>query len=79
MSPRIFVSPRHKSCGDQRSRTGLQSGQAIVREGAQRPVMKVYTLIMRRVSEASLFFLGFPRKKKPRHNRSYEHRVPKIK
>ena len=40
MSPRIFVSPRHKSCGDQRSRTGLQSGQAIVREGAQRPVMK---------------------------------------
>ena len=33
---------------------------------------------MRRVSEASLFFLGFPRKKKPLHNGSYEHRVPKI-
>ena len=25
------------------------------------------------------FFLGFPRKKKPLHNESYEHRVPKIK
>ena len=34
---------------------------------------------MRRASEASLFFLGFPRKKKPLHNGSYEHRVPKIK
>ena len=36
-------------------------------------------IIMRRASEASLFFLGFPRKKKPLHNGSYEHRVPKIK
>ena len=27
---------------------------------------------MRRASEASLFFLGFPRKKKPLHNGSYE-------
>ena len=36
-------------------------------------------LIMRRASEASLFFLGFPRNKKPLHNGSYEHRVPKIK
>ena len=34
---------------------------------------------MRRASEASLFFLGFPRKKNPLHNGSYEHRVPKIK
>ena len=34
---------------------------------------------MRRASEASLFFLAFPRKKKPLHNGSYEHRVPKIK
>ena len=34
---------------------------------------------MRRASEASLFFLGFPRKKKPFHNGSYEHRVSKIK
>ena len=34
---------------------------------------------MRRTSEASLFFLCFPRKKKPLHNGSYEHRVPKIK
>ena len=36
-------------------------------------------IIMRRASEASLFVLGFPRKKKPLHNGSYEHRVPKIK
>ena len=36
-------------------------------------------IIMRRASEASLFLLGFPRKKKPLHNGSYEHRVPKIK
>ena len=35
--------------------------------------------IMRHASEASLFFLGFPRKKKTLHNGSYEHRVPKIK
>ena len=40
--PRSFVSPRHKSRGDPRSRTGLQSGQAIVREGAERPVIKLY-------------------------------------
>ena len=33
---------------------------------------------MRRASDASLFFLGFPRKRKPLHNGSYEHRVPKI-
>ena len=36
-------------------------------------------LVMRRVSEASLFFLGFPREKKALHNGSYEHRVQKIK
>ena len=36
-------------------------------------------VIMRRASEASLFFLGFPRKKKPLHNGSYENRVPKVK
>ena len=41
-SPLSFVLPRRKSCGDPRSRTMLQSGQAIVREGAQRPVMKLY-------------------------------------
>ena len=34
---------------------------------------------MKRASEASLLFLGFPRKKKPRHNGGYEHRVTKIK
>ena len=34
---------------------------------------------MRRASEASIFFLGFPRKRKPLHNGSYEHRVPKTK
>ena len=36
-------------------------------------------LVMKRASEASLLFLGFPRKKKPRHNGGYEHRVTKIK
>ena len=36
-------------------------------------------IVMRRASETSLFSLGFPRKKKPLHNGSYEHRVPKIK
>ena len=36
-------------------------------------------IIMRRASEASLLFLGFPRKKKPLHNGSHEHRMPKIK
>ena len=35
--------------------------------------------VMRRASEASLFFLGFSGKNKPLHNGSYEHRVPKIK
>ena len=34
---------------------------------------------MRRASETSFFFLGVPTKKKPLHNGSYEHRVPKIK
>ena len=43
-STRSFVSRRHKSRGDPRSRTGLQCWQAIVREGAQRPVIK-YTYI----------------------------------
>ena len=33
-SPRSFVSWHHKSRGHPRSRTGLQRGQAIVREGA---------------------------------------------
>ena len=33
--------------------------------------------VMRRASEAGLFFFGFPRKKKPLHNGSYEHRLPK--
>ena len=37
------------------------------------------TIVMRRASEAILFFLGFPRKKKPLHNGSYEHKVPKNK
>ena len=36
-------------------------------------------IIMRRASEAGLFFLSFPRKKKPLHNGSHEHRVPKTK
>ena len=40
-----FVSRRHKSRGDPRSRTGLQCGQGIVREGAQRPVIKVYIYV----------------------------------
>ena len=41
-STRSFESRRHKSRGDPRSRTGLRCGQAIVREGAQRPGIKVY-------------------------------------
>ena len=36
-------------------------------------------IVMRRASEASLFLLGFPRKKKPLHNGSYERRVNKKK
>ena len=40
-STRSFVSRRDKSRGDPRSRTRLQCGQAIVREGAQRPGIKV--------------------------------------
>ena len=39
---RSFVSRRHKSRGDSRSRTGLQCGQAIVKKGAQRPGIQVY-------------------------------------
>ena len=42
MSKRSFVSRRHKTRGDPRSLTGLQCGQAIVREGAQRPGTKAY-------------------------------------
>ena len=42
MSPQSFVSPRRKSRGYPRYRTGLQSGRAIVREGAQRPVIRVF-------------------------------------
>ena len=45
MSKRSFVSRRHKSRGDPRSRTGLQCGQVVVREGAQRPGIKVYIYI----------------------------------
>ena len=37
------------------------------------PSARVIELVMRRASEASLFFLGFPREKKPLHNESYEH------
>ena len=37
------------------------------------------SLVMRRASEASLSSLVFPRKKKPLHNGSCEHRAPKIK
>ena len=42
MSPRSFVCRRHKSRGDPRTRTGLQCGQAIVRQIAERPVLKNY-------------------------------------
>ena len=34
-------------------------------------------VMMRRASEARLFFIGFPRDKKSLHNGSYEHRLPK--
>ena len=40
-STRSFVSRRHKSRGDARSCTGVQSEQVVVREGAQRPGIKV--------------------------------------
>ena len=43
-TPRRFVSRPHKSRGDPRSRTGLQSRQIIVIEGAQRPV-NIYVYI----------------------------------
>ena len=39
-SMRSFVSRRHKSRGNPRSRTGLQCGYSIALEGAQRPVIK---------------------------------------
>ena len=45
MSMQSFVSRRHKSRRDPVSRTGFQCGQFMVREGAQRPVIKVYTCI----------------------------------
>ena len=41
-STRIFESRRHKSRGNPISRAGFQCGQFTVREGAQRPVIKVY-------------------------------------
>ena len=44
-STRRFVSQRHKSRGDPRSRTGLQCGQVVVREGAQRPGIKVHVCV----------------------------------
>ena len=50
MSPRSFVSARHKSSGDPRFRTGLQSGQAIVREGGERPVTKSIDYLFIRTS-----------------------------
>ena len=43
-STRSFVSGRHKSYGDPRSRTGLQCGQVGAKDGAQRPGTKVYML-----------------------------------
>ena len=47
MSKRSFVSRRHKSRGDPRSRTGLQCGQFIVLEASQRPEIKYYIYILR--------------------------------
>ena len=44
-STQSFLSRRHKSRGDPRSRTGLHCGQFIVREGAQRPGIKSYIYI----------------------------------
>ena len=44
-STRSFVSGRHKSYGDPRSRTGLQCGQVGAKDGAQRPGTKVYMCI----------------------------------
>ena len=50
MSARSFVSRRHQSRGDPRSRTGLQTWQAIVSEAAERPVIKVYIHITLAIS-----------------------------
>ena len=47
MSKRSVVSWRHKSRGDPKSRNRFQCGHAVVREGAQRPGIKVYIGIMR--------------------------------
>ena len=44
-STRSLVSLRHKFHGDPRSRTGLQSGEAIVRKGAQRLGIKVLYIL----------------------------------
>ena len=46
MSPWSFVSPRHKSRGDPRLRTGLQSGQAIVREGGERTMIRLLAAVL---------------------------------
>ena len=43
-STRRFASRRHKSRGDPSFRIGPQCGQVVVREGAQRPGVKVYVL-----------------------------------
>ena len=45
-STRSFVSRRHKSRGDSRSCTGLHCGKAVMREGVQRPGIKVYICIL---------------------------------
>ena len=62
MNTRKFVSPRHKSRGDPRSRTGLQSGQAIVRESAERPVIKLFLsmLMLTRVNFIYFQIMLFP-------------------
>ena len=43
-SPRSFIARHRKSRGDPRSCTRLQSGQAIVREGDQRPGIHIYNI-----------------------------------
>ena len=50
MSPRSFRHPA-PSRGDPKFRTGLQRGQAIVREGGERPVIQAYIYVYMSVSK----------------------------
>ena len=46
MSPWCLVSPCHKSRGDPRLRTRLQSGQPIVREDGEHTMMRLLAAVL---------------------------------